>query len=173
VADEVRKLAERSQTAAAEISKLSTSSVLIAEHAGILVNRIVPDIEKTAELVQEITAASNEQRSGAEQVNSAIQQLNQVIQQNASASEEIASTSEELASQAEQLQSIISFFKLKDLPAQNLITSLNKNVLPQKNIKNDRHNPVKLSYSRTAKSPEQVLTYNGIHNDPDTDFEKF
>ncbi|MHB8907579.1 MAG: methyl-accepting chemotaxis protein [Syntrophales bacterium] len=114
VASEVRKLAERSQTAAAEISKLSGSSVEVAARAGEMLTKIVPDIQKTAELVQEINAASNEQNTGAEQINKAIQQLDQVIQQNASASEEMASTSEELASQAEQLQSSISFFKIGD-----------------------------------------------------------
>jgi methyl-accepting chemotaxis protein len=112
VASEVRKLAERSQTAAAEISKLSTSSVQVAEAAGEMLTKIVPDIQRTAELVQEISAASNEQNSGAEQINKAIQQLDQVIQQNASGTEEIASTSEELASQAEQLQDTVSFFKV-------------------------------------------------------------
>jgi len=114
VASEVRKLAERSQTAAAEISKLSSSSVEVAERAGEMLARIVPDIQKTAELVQEISAASNEQNSGAEQINKAIQQLDQVIQQNASATEEMASTAEELSSQAEQLQDTISFFKTGD-----------------------------------------------------------
>jgi methyl-accepting chemotaxis protein len=109
VASEVRKLAERSQTAAAEISHLSSTSVQIAEKAGDMLNRLVPDIEKTAELVQEISAASNEQSSGTEQINKAIQQLDQVIQQNAGASEEMASTSEELSSQAEQLQHAVSF----------------------------------------------------------------
>jgi methyl-accepting chemotaxis protein len=112
VASEVRKLAERSQTAAGEINKLSASSVQIAEKAGEMLGKIVPDIQKTADLVQEITAASNEQSSGAGQINKAIQQLDQVVQQNASASEEMASTSTELLSQAEQLQSTISFFKL-------------------------------------------------------------
>ncbi len=112
VAAEVRKLAERSQTAAAEISDLSGSSVDIAEQAGKMLAMMVPDIQKTAELVQEIAAASKEQDAGAEQVNQAIQQLDQVIQQNASASEEMASTSEELNSQAEQLQEAISFFKV-------------------------------------------------------------
>ncbi len=112
VASEVRKLAERSQTAAAEISKLSTSSVDVAEKAGAMLLRIVPDIQKTAELVQEISAACSEQNSGGAQINKAIQQLDQVIQQNASASEEMASTSEELQSQAVQLQSVIGFFKL-------------------------------------------------------------
>ncbi|OPY79357.1 MAG: Methyl-accepting chemotaxis protein II [Syntrophorhabdus sp. PtaU1.Bin153] len=113
VASEVRKLAERSQLAAGEISKLSVSSVEVAEKAGEMLMRIVPDIQKTAELVQEISAASNEQNTGAEQINRAIQQLDQVIQQNASATEEMASTSEELSSQAEQLQETISFFKVR------------------------------------------------------------
>jgi methyl-accepting chemotaxis protein len=112
VAAEVRKLAERSQNAAAEISELSSSSVEVAEQAGEMLSRMVPDIQRTAELVQEISAASKEQDTGAEQVNQAIMQLDQVIQQNASASEEMASTSEELSSQAEQLQDTISFFTI-------------------------------------------------------------
>jgi len=114
VASEVRKLAERSQAAAGEIGQLSSTSVDVAEKAGSMLGELVPDIQKTAELVQEITAASNEQNAGADQINKAIQQLDQVIQQNASASEEMASTSEELASQAEQLLSTIAFFKLDD-----------------------------------------------------------
>jgi len=112
VADAVRKLAERSQSAAGEISNLSVYSVEIAEKAGEMLNRIVPDIRKTAELVQEINAASAEQNTGADQINQALQQLDQVIQQNASASEEMSSTSEELASQAEQLQDTIAFFNI-------------------------------------------------------------
>lgn len=112
VASEVRKLAERSQKAAGEIGELSTKSVSVAEDAGKMLAQIVPDIQKTAELVQEISAASNEQNSGADQINKAIAQLDQVIQQNASASEEMASMSEELSSQANQLQSTISFFKV-------------------------------------------------------------
>jgi methyl-accepting chemotaxis protein len=112
VASEVRKLAERSQSAAGEISKLSTTSVAIAEQAGDMLNKMLPDIQRTAELVQEISAASREQDSGAEQINKAIQQLDQVIQQNASASEEMASTTEELSGQAEQLKATIAFFTL-------------------------------------------------------------
>jgi methyl-accepting chemotaxis protein len=111
VATEVRKLAERSQLSAGEINKLSASSVEVAEKAGEMLNRIVPDIQRTAELVSEINGASNEQNSGSEQINKAIQQLDKVIQQNASATEEMASTSEELSSQAEQLQDTISFFR--------------------------------------------------------------
>ena len=112
VASEVRKLAERSQSAAGEISSLSSRSVAIAEQAGEMLTKMVPDIQKTAELVQEITASSKEQDTGAEQINKAIQQLDQVIQQNASASEEMASTSEELASQADLLKDSISFFRI-------------------------------------------------------------
>ncbi len=112
VATEVRKLAERSQFAAGEINKLSASSVEVAEKAGEMLTRIVPDIQKTAELVSEINAASTEQNAGAEQINKAIQQLDKVIQQNASATEEMASTSEELSSQAEQLQESIGFFTI-------------------------------------------------------------
>jgi methyl-accepting chemotaxis protein len=111
VASEVRKLAERSQTAAAEISRLTAGGVQTAEGAGQLLEKLVPDIQKTAELVREIAAASAEQNTGAGQVNKAIQQLDQVIQQNASAAEEMASTSEELSGQAEILQSTIAFFK--------------------------------------------------------------
>ena len=112
VASEVRKLAERSQSAAGEISKLSTSSVAIAEQAGEMLNKMLPDIQKTAELVQEISASSKEQDTGADQINKAIQQLDQVIQQNAGSAEEMASTTEELSSQAEQLKATIAFFTL-------------------------------------------------------------
>jgi methyl-accepting chemotaxis protein len=114
VAAEVRKLAERSQIAASEISKLSASSVEVAEKAGSMLQVIVPDIRRTAELVQEISAASREQDLGASQINQAIQRLDQIIQQNASASEEIASTAEELSGQADQLQQLMADFKLDD-----------------------------------------------------------
>ena len=118
VAAEVRKLAERSQKAAGEISKLSGSSVEVAERAGSMLAKLVPDIQKTAELVQEISAASKEQSGGADQINSALQQLNQVVQQNAGATEEMASTAEELSSQAEQLQSTVAFFKVDEAGGQ-------------------------------------------------------
>jgi methyl-accepting chemotaxis protein len=112
VAAEVRKLAERSQGAAGEISQLSSSSVEVAEQAGKMLEQIIPDIKRTAELVQEISAASSEQNAGADQINRAIQQLDQVIQQNASAAEEMSSTAEELSSQAQALQDNIRFFKV-------------------------------------------------------------
>lgn len=112
VAAEVRKLAERSKVAAEEISRISTTGVKISDEAGKMLEQVVPEIQKTAKLVQEIAAASIEQNSGADQVNSALQQLNQVTQQNAAASEEMATASEELASQAEQLKEIISYFRI-------------------------------------------------------------
>jgi methyl-accepting chemotaxis protein len=121
VADAVRKLAERSQGAAAEISKLSSSSVKIAEDAGEMLNKIVPDIRKNAELVQEINAASNEQNTGAGQINQALQQLDQVIQQNAASSEEMSATAEELAAQAKQLKDAIAFFKVDGRSRQNRV----------------------------------------------------
>ncbi|MCP3391823.1 methyl-accepting chemotaxis protein [Bradyrhizobium sp. CCGB12] len=113
VASEVRKLAERSQAAAAEIGTLSVDTVKVAQEAGIMLSKLVPDIKKTAELVEEITAACREQDVGSAQINQAIQQLDKVGQQNASASEQVSSTSEELASQAEQLQSTIAYFRIE------------------------------------------------------------
>jgi methyl-accepting chemotaxis protein len=118
VASEVRKLAERSQSAAAEISAMSGDTVQAAQEAGEMLSRLVPDIRKTAELVSEITAACREQDIGASQINEAIQQLDKVTQQNSSASEEMAATSEELAAQSEELQSSISFFRV-DAAQQN------------------------------------------------------
>jgi methyl-accepting chemotaxis protein len=112
VASEVRKLAERSQRAAGEIGERSGSTVEVAERAGGMLARLVPDIQKTSELVQEISAASREQDSGAEEINKALQQLDQVVQQAAGSSEELASTAEELSSQAEQLQDTVAFFRL-------------------------------------------------------------
>ena len=112
VASEVRKLAERSQAAASEISSLSGETVQVATEAGDMLNRLVPDIRKTAELVAEISAACREQDIGASQINEAIQQLDKVTQQNSGASEEMSATSEELAAQAEELQSSIAFFKV-------------------------------------------------------------
>lgn len=112
VAAEVRKLAERSKVAADEIVNLASKSVDITESASELMGKLIPEIERTAKLVQEIAAASMEQSSGADQVNSAIQQLNQVTQQNAASSEELATNSEELSGQAEQLKEIVAFFKI-------------------------------------------------------------
>ncbi|MGB3877666.1 MAG: methyl-accepting chemotaxis protein, partial [Shinella zoogloeoides] len=100
------------QAAAAEISTLSGQTVSVATEAGDMLNRLVPDIRKTAELVSEISAACREQDIGASQINEAIQQLDKVTQQNAGASEEMSGTSEELAAQAEELQTSIAFFRV-------------------------------------------------------------
>jgi len=114
VAAEVRKLAERSQKAAGEINQLSGTTVRVSEKAGEMLEKLVPDIQKTAELVQEITAASKEQDTGSEQINKALQQLEKVIQQNASAAEEMASTTEELTGQSDQLIGALGFFRTGD-----------------------------------------------------------
>ncbi|QGZ43018.1 methyl-accepting chemotaxis protein [Pseudoduganella flava] len=112
VAAEVRKLAERSQVAAQEIGEVATNSVELAERAGGLLDQMVPNIRKTSDLVQEITAASEEQSAGVGQINAAVGQMSQGTQQNASSSEELAATAEEMSSQAEQLQQAMGFFKL-------------------------------------------------------------
>lgn len=114
VAAEVRKLAERSQNAATEIDELSKNSVDIAEKSGKLLESIVPDIERTSNLVQEISASSQEQSESSNQVNNALQQLNQIVQQNAANAEEMASSSEELAAQADNLKDLVSFFKIEE-----------------------------------------------------------
>lgn len=113
VAAEVRKLAERSQVAAQEIGQVASSSVQLAEQAGQLLGEIVPNIQRTSDLVQEITAASQEQSSAAGQINIAMGQMNQITQQNASASEELAATAEEMNAQASQLQELIGYFRFE------------------------------------------------------------
>jgi methyl-accepting chemotaxis protein len=112
VASEVRKLAERSQHAAAEISELSVQTVDVSQKAGEMLSNLVPEIQRTADLVQEISAATREQNTGADQINQAIRELDTVIQQNASASDESAATSQELAAQSDQLRAVIGFFDL-------------------------------------------------------------
>ncbi|PSU47523.1 hypothetical protein C9J12_14750 [Photobacterium frigidiphilum] len=120
VAAEVRKLAERSQVAAQEISNQAGDSVQVAEQAGRLLDEIVPSITKTAELVQEIAATSDEQASGVTQISVAMGQMDQVTQQTASSSEELASTAEEMSAQAEQLQQLMSFFKIDEQQAEGV-----------------------------------------------------
>ncbi|MFP4023223.1 MAG: methyl-accepting chemotaxis protein [Thiohalospira sp.] len=175
VAAEVRKLAERSKVAADEIVGLSNKSVKVTEDAGGLMMEIIPEIEKTSKLVQEISAASMEQNSGADQVNNAIQQLNQVTQQNAAASEELATSSEELASQAQQLKENIAYF----------ITGEKKNKKTKKiefksNIKEDKkddsdkkqHNHLKENRDQTKKSSGIDLKMFDNKN-VDDEYEKF
>ncbi|WP_085852139.1 HAMP domain-containing methyl-accepting chemotaxis protein [Palleronia marisminoris] len=112
VASEVRKLAERSQQAAAEISQLSVETVEVSGEAGRMLDTLVPNIQRTADLVQEISASTREQNVGAEQINEAIRELDKVIQQNAAAAEASAATSQELAAQSQQLTGVISYFEV-------------------------------------------------------------
>lgn len=186
VASEVRKLAERSQSAAGEISQLSATSVAIAEQAGDMLDKMLPDIQKTAELVQEISASSREQDTGAEQINKAIQQLDQVIQQNAGASEEMASTTEELSSQAEQLKATIAFFKLDS--GKRRSTAVREQHSPRKQLAIGHMNrPRTVAGNRPitapqGKPPKSANTERAIHLDMsstsnadhlDEEFEKF
>jgi methyl-accepting chemotaxis protein len=113
VASEVRKLAERSQTAAQEISQISDESVKISERAGSLLGEIVPSIQQTSELIEEISSASSEQDSGISQINLAMSNLDQVTQQNASASEELASASEEMSHQTDRLEELVGYFHVE------------------------------------------------------------
>ncbi len=150
VAAEVRKLAEHSGNAAADISELSASSVAIAEKAGEMLTKIIPDIKQTAELVDEITAASSQQNNGASQISAAVQQLDSVIQSNSSSSEEMASTSEELAGQGDALRQIVSFFRLGNIG--NAYGQPNRTVVRQ--------------------APQPAIG-NGAQSQTDEDFERF
>ncbi len=152
VASEVRKLAERSQTAAGEINTLSNNSVMVAEKAGDLLEKIVPDIRKTADLVQEISAACTEQNTGADQINKAIQQLDQVIQQNASASEEMSSSSESMSSNAEEMASGAGEMTDQSRRLQQVITFFNTG---EQTVTHEqlRHRPRKSITAATAPPP--------------------
>ncbi|MBF0465294.1 MAG: MCP four helix bundle domain-containing protein [Nitrospirae bacterium] len=178
VASEVRKLAERSQKAAGEISTLSSNTVTVSEKAGTMLKQLVPDIQKTAELVQEISAASNEQNSGAEQINKAIIQLDQVIQQNASASEEMASTSEELTHQAEQLQNTISFFRTGSESTHAVRSAQSGMGKPQSQkpaavTQRLTHEPRAAVHKLVAKPSSIDLSDNPRGSSDDSEFEKY
>ncbi|MCK4509193.1 MAG: HAMP domain-containing protein, partial [Desulfuromonadales bacterium] len=165
VAAEVRKLAERSQSAAGEINELSTNSVEVAEKAGKLLEVIVPNIQRTAELVQEISAASKEQDAGAEQINQSIQQLDGVIQQNASAAEEMASTAEELSSQSEQLADMIAFFVIEAGDHHRLSTPTAQPLTAE---------PSSVEQPRLAHAePQNVTAPGGQHDDVDNGFKRY
>jgi len=154
VAAEVRKLAERSQLAASEISTLTVDSVKVAEKAGTLLEKMVPDISRTAELVQEISAASEEQSSGVGQINSAMQQLDKVTQQNAAGSEELAATAEQMQGQSANLQQVVSFFKLANDSTTNA----------------DLSQPL-----QSVKTPEQaeLITSESVNDEGELDEAKF
>jgi methyl-accepting chemotaxis protein len=172
VAAEVRKLAERSQAAAGEISELSASSVEIAEKAGSLLANILPSIEKTADLVKEITAASREQDSGAEQINRAIQQLDQVIQKNASAAEEMSSTAEELSAQAEHLQGAVAFFRTEATVADSVKPVQQKKGLAKKPTARSLSKP-EASLRKTNGAASTGFNLNMDNETLDTEFERF
>ena len=182
VASEVRKLAERSQAAAAEISHLSGSSVQVAERAGELLAKLVPDIQKTADLVQEISGASAEQNSGSLQINKAIQQMDQVVQQNAGGSEEMASTAEELASQSEHLQDIMRFFRVDNdggmrRPAQNEATpAISRNPAARQIASAGARTPKRLGGKSAAGSKQAGVALdmgNGERDSEDDEFERY
>lgn len=168
VAGEVRKLAENSKVAADEITSLASKTVEVTEKAGNMMNALVPEVNKTANLVQEIAAASVEQNSGADQVNSAIQQLNEVTQQNAAASEELATSSEELASQADQLLEMVAYFRLKQQQ------DIRKRKQPAQSKPEVRQSSDK---TMAEVKNETSNTTKGIHlkmdDSKDTDYEKF
>jgi methyl-accepting chemotaxis protein len=147
VAAEVRKLAERSQVAAGEINELSINSVDVAERAERLLDVIVPDIQRTAELVQDISASSREQDAGADQINKSIQQLDSVIQQNAASSEEIASTAEELSGQAEHLRTMIGTF---------IVDSSEHKTISASELAGEDPYVAQISYAEPATSGEDV-----------------
>jgi methyl-accepting chemotaxis protein len=160
VAAEVRKLAERSKFAADEINVLAKNSVKVTEESALLLNQIIPEIEKTAKLVQEISAASMEQTSGADQINNAIQQLNTITQQNAAASEELATSAEEMASQAEQLSDIISYFRVEDLRTTSYKVqhhSAPKTIVKNQGNGNGRQQTKGVSLKMTDGSPARKL----------------
>ncbi len=169
VAAEVRKLAERSGNAANEISDLSSNSVDVAEQAGDMLEKMVPDIKKTADLVQEIAAACSEQNSGAEQVNQAVQQLDQVIQQNASSAEEMSSTSEELSTQAQQLQDTVSFFRVEEHQSydQKKVERLNKKGGQQRKAVDRKASPKKKG---VEQKKEMALD---MGDEEDQEFERY
>jgi methyl-accepting chemotaxis protein len=156
VATEVRKLAEQSQKAAVEIINLSKNSVLIADESGKQLAQVVPNIEKTAELLRSILNASKEQEIGIRQVNSAMLQLSQVTQQNTANAEELSSGSEELASQAEQLREIMDFF---------VVNNLHKKSFRDNNPYKHKTSPVKKSDNKAK--------FNLKQEKDDSEFEGF
>lgn len=160
VASEVRKLAERSQQAAGEINELSGKTVEVSQHAGEMLETLVPNIQRTADLVMEISAAMREQNTGAEQINMAIRQLDTVIQRNSSASTEAASVSQGLAAQSEQLHGVISFFKLDEIKPKG--RSQDESSRP-KARSSSKPSPIK-ARSQTRSNPAESESSGQSHN---------
>ena len=159
VAAEVRKLAERSQVAAQEIGGVASNSVHLAEQAGALLDQIVPNIQKTSDLVQEITAASQEQTTGAAQINIAMGQMNQITQQNASASEELAATAEEMNAQASQLQELIGYFRLDNAAHANKLPAVRNDRGPG-NVRELRRPPAPRKPNQPLADEGQFVSFN-------------
>lgn len=175
VASEVRKLAERSQRSATEIEELTVSGLEIVQQAGTLLEKLVPNIRKTAELVQEISASGNEQNISIEQINKAVQQLDLVIQQNVSTAEEIASTAEELSAQSELLRKTVQFFKVDYDDEHTEKIEETEGYLPVQTQGTGRRAQ---RFSRKIATPvrRNLDTFSGLGNDQDdqdTDFEKY
>ena len=185
VASEVRKLAERSQVAAGEISALSTQTVDLSEKAGDMISKVVPDIEQTSQLIDEIATASREQDNGAQQVSKAIVQLDTVVQQNASAAEEMAAMSEELSAESQKLVEAVNFFRVDES-----ILATAKNVReeqevaqpkkPARTVAKPAAAPVQKSASveqtppKAAAKPKSALGAKTVGNlVSDADFEEF
>lgn len=168
VAAEVRKLAERSAAAANDIDVMSRDGVAISEKAGEVLSNIVPEIEKTAHLVKEISAASMEQSSGSDQVNTAIQQLSQVTQQNAAASEELATSAEELSSQAEQLQDLVSFFRIDKTGTSQNFSAQKAHSKPQKKVSFNQQ-----EQESNSQPKKQLVELNMEEPVKDTQYESY
>ena len=166
VASEVRKLAERSQVAAAEISELSTKSVRIAENTGALIDKMIPDITKTAELVQEIAAAAREEDVGARQINKAIVELDTIVQRSATTSEEFTSVAAELAAQSESLVTTLDFFKFDKSIIDDAVSSEKKKpIIPAKKMELPSS-----TYTKPVEKKEPVIAEKLVEDPPKSTF---
>lgn len=178
VASEIRSLAENSNKAAIKIEEITINSVKTAELSNTLIQELTPELKKTTALVQEISAASKEQLTSANQVNDALQQLSLVIQQNSASSEELASTSEEFVQQAQNIRTEISFFKLKDIEGET-VEELNKmlkkhtdeiNIIKNK-LQTDSFNENKENTTNELKEINKGVSINMTNED--TEYENY
>lgn len=180
VATEVRKLAENTKKAGNEIIELVTSSLKVAKKSGEVLTQIVPDVQNTATLIQEITAASLEQNANANQINKAVQQFNSVVQQNSATAEELSASSEQLAAQSQSLQDAIGFFTLDKKASQ--IELVQKQIMQYvsdafKTVKDkDFDNfeiTIKEKQSKSAIDEVMGMKSNKIDDDLEKEFEDF